>query len=210
MANGESPVKPQEIGNFDGGRRKDVPPDDEVSVSVEQVSAGDPRAGLLALYDAALPQVYGYLLHRCRRTALAEDLTAETFLAAVDAVRKDHPPPMTTGWLIGVARHKLVDHWRRLAREERSLAAVASDPSQHLAGEDPWEQKLDSLRAHETLQALAPQHRAALTLRYLDDLPVAEVASALDRTLHATEALLVRARTAFRDQYNEGEEAGRD
>ena len=51
-------------------------------------------------------------------------------------------------------------------------------------------------------------HRAALTLRYLDGLPVPEVASHLDRTVHATEALLVRARAAFRRIY-EGEEGSR-
>jgi RNA polymerase sigma-70 factor (ECF subfamily) len=181
-------------------------------VSVEQMQAGDPRAGLLALYDAALPQVYGYLLRRCGRTALAEDLTADTFLAAVDAVRLDTAPSLSTGWLIGIARHKLVDHWRRLAREERSLTAVAGDPTRDQAS-DPWDATLDSLLAQETLQALAPQHRVALTLRYLDDMAVSDVAHAMDRTLHATEALLVRARTAFRTTYNEradGEEAGRD
>lgn len=36
---------------------------------------------------------------------------------------------------------------------------------------------------------LGPHHRAALTLRYLDDLPVPEVASCLGRSLHATETL---------------------
>jgi RNA polymerase sigma-70 factor (ECF subfamily) len=188
-------------------------PDDGEGVSVDQVAAGDPRTSLLALYDTALPQVYGYLLHRCGRTALAEDLTAETFLAAVDAVRLERPPPISTAWLIGVARHKLVDHWRRQAREERSLSAVADDPTQgSAAADDPWDAKLDSLRAHETLESLAPQHRAALTLRYLDDLPVTDVAQALQRTLHATEALLVRARTAFRRAYSDpsGEGAGRD
>jgi RNA polymerase sigma-70 factor (ECF subfamily) len=186
-------------------------------VSVEQAPTGDPGPALLALYDTALPQVYGYLLHRCGRTALAEDLTAETFLAAVDAVRSDRPPPASTlsvGWLIGIARHKLVDHWRRLAREERSLSAVADDPTIGPATVDPWDAQLDALRAHDTLSELAPQHRAALTLRYLDDLPVAEVARVLDRTLHATEALLVRARQAFRTAYadcgpsDQGKEAG--
>ena len=63
------------------------------------------------------------------------------------------------------------------------------------------------LRARATLDRLAPHHRAALTLRYLDDLPVPEVAALLDRTLHATEALLVRARAAFRRAYT-GEEDG--
>jgi RNA polymerase sigma-70 factor (ECF subfamily) len=45
-------------------------------------------------------------------------------------------------------------------------------------------------------------------LRYLDGLPVPEVARHLDRTVHATEALLVRARAAFRRIY-EGEEGSR-
>ncbi|MFI5267603.1 MAG: hypothetical protein ACHQ7M_09535 [Chloroflexota bacterium] len=43
--------------------------------------------------------------------------------------------------------------------------------------------------------------------RYLDDLPVAQVADLLDRTVHATEAWLVRARTAFRQAYSQ-EESG--
>lgn len=175
----------------------------------EQPAAGhDPGTRLLALYEAALPQVYGYLLSRCGRRALAEDLTAETFLAAVDAVhgagRGGAGPPVTTAWLIGVARHKLVDHWRARAREERGLRAVAD-----LAGEpagaagasavdDPWDARLDAMRARDTMDHLVPQHRAALTLRYLDDLPVAQVADLLGRTTHATEALLVRARAAFR------------
>jgi len=46
-----------------------------------------------------------------------------------------------------------------------------------------------------------PVHRTALTMRYLDGLPVPEVAALLDRTVHATEALLVRARLAFRRAY---------
>lgn len=158
----------------------------------EQPAAG---TDLLALYDEALPQVYGYLLSRCGQKALAEDLTAETFLAAVDTVRRGQP--VTVGWLIGVARHKLVDHWRRLAREERSLALVPAEP------EPPWEDGvLDAVTARAALERLGPHHRLALTLRYLDGLPVPEVARLLDRTLHATEALLVRARAAFRRAYD--------
>jgi hypothetical protein len=42
-------------------------------------------------------------------------------------------------------------------------------------------------------RGLAPQRGAVLTLRYPDDLPVPQVAALLDRTVHATEALRVRA-----------------
>ncbi|MDT9151321.1 sigma-70 region 4 domain-containing protein, partial [Escherichia coli] len=47
------------------------------------------------------------------------------------------------------------------------------------------------------LRALKPQHRVALLLRYVDDLPVAEVARLLGKSVRATESLLVRARSAL-------------
>lgn len=161
--------------------------------------AGDAAAALLGMYDRALPQVYGYLVARCHDVPVAEDLTAETFLAAVVAVRKGAVPDMTVAWLIGVARHKLVDHWRRLAREERGLRLVDDDD----LTEDPWAERIDAGRAHDVLGQLGEHHRSALTLRYLDGLAVAEVAGHLGRTLHATEALLVRARLAFRAAYGD-------
>jgi len=166
-------------------------------VSGRPSGVADPGAGLLALYDEALPQVYGYLLSRCGQRTLAEDLTAETFLAAVDAVRRVPPAAVSVPWLVGVARHKLVDHWRRQAREERSLTLVGVAEQA-----DPWDCLLDAVTAREVLARLGPHHRLALTLRYLDGLPVPEVARLLERTVHATEALLVRARAAFRRAYD--------
>jgi RNA polymerase sigma-70 factor (ECF subfamily) len=167
----------------------------------------DPGSSLLALYDEALPCVYGYLLSRCGRAVLAEDLCAQTFLAAVGAVRKADSAPLSVAWLIGVARHKLVDHWRAQSREERGLTLIGD--GSEAEGDDPWDAQLDAMRAQETLGKLSPPHRAALMLRYLDDLPVPEVAAHLERTLHATEGLLVRARRAFRRVY-EAEETGDD
>jgi RNA polymerase sigma-70 factor (ECF subfamily) len=103
--------------------------------------------------------------------------------------------------LIGIARHKLVDHWRRVERDERRLQAVADEPTGDRTEDDPWDAHLDVLAAHDALEQLGAHHRAALTLRYLDGLSVPEVAGVLGRTVHATEALLVRARRAFRDVY---------
>jgi RNA polymerase sigma-70 factor, ECF subfamily len=144
---------------------------------------------VLAIYRVALPRVYGYLLPRCGSAALAEDLTSETFLAAVDASRRGDPTEVSTAWLVGVARHKLVDHWRRLGREQRGLAAVDASAAE---------------AAYAALAQLPVPQRAALTLRYLDGLPVADVAAHLGRTLHGTETLLARARAALRRQYREG------
>jgi RNA polymerase sigma-70 factor, ECF subfamily len=58
----------------------------------------------------------------------------------------------------------------------------------------------------DVLRSLGEHHRLALTLRYVDGLPVRQVALLLDRTVRATEALLVRARSAFRRSYEAGED----
>jgi RNA polymerase sigma-70 factor (ECF subfamily) len=165
--------------------------------------AGDRGAALLALYDDAVGEVYGYLLARCRNRTVAEDVTSDVFMGAVDAITRGNVHDVTTGWLIGIARHKLVDHWRRVERDQRRLSAVAEEPSTGPEGDDPWDAHLDVLAARDALEQLGAHHRSALTLRYLDGLSVPEVAVVLDRTVHATEALLVRAKRAFRDVYEE-------
>jgi RNA polymerase sigma-70 factor (ECF subfamily) len=165
---------------------------------------GEAEAGqsLLAIYDRALPQIYGYLLDRCRDVATAEDLTSETFLAAVAASTRPAGAPASIAWMVGIARHKLVDHWRRVARDERLLAQVAEDTE---TSHNPWDARLDDMHAGDVLAQLGGHHRAALTLRYVDGLGVPEVAEVLGRTVHATEALLVRARAAYRRIYESGE-----
>ena len=161
---------------------------------------------LIGLYERALPMVYGYLLDRCADVATAEDLTSETFLAAARAAADAaQPVEVSIPWIFGVARHKLVDHWRRRGRDERlhdELALLQSDV------DDPWDQHVDAITAARVLGGLGGHHRSALTLRYVDGLSVPEVAEVLGRTVHATEALLVRARVAFRRDYERGEGHG--
>jgi RNA polymerase sigma-70 factor, ECF subfamily len=173
-------------------------------VGSEEVPDTGPVA---AIYHRALPHVYGYLLSRCGDVSLAEDLAAETFMAAVAAAGKPDAPSMTVGWLVGVARHKLADHWRRGIREERSHAAAAAGAGDAL--DDPWDEWLDAEAAYAALRCLPVPQRAALTLRYLDVLPVAEVAAHLGRSVRATETLLVRSRAALRTVYQGAGQEGR-
>src|SRR2546421_9655546 len=86
-------AKPWEM--FPATRRSLVPPSDVRGV-MPSPAAGRGKQ-VLALYDRALPEVYGYLLHRCGDTTVAEDLTSETFLAAV---RADDAAPVSVPWLI--------------------------------------------------------------------------------------------------------------
>ncbi|MET0703088.1 MAG: sigma-70 family RNA polymerase sigma factor [Mycobacterium sp.] len=156
---------------------------------------------LLTLYDEALPVVYGYFIRRCGDRGTAEDLTSDTFLAAMDAARRHDPPRITLPWLVGVARHKLADHYRR--RHDRFTTPVAEPPEPEVA-EGNWDAELDRIVAESVLARLSEPHRVVLALRYMDDRSVPECAELIGRTVHATEALLVRARRAFKQQYPEG------
>ena len=92
----------------------------------------------------------------------------------------------------------IVRRWQTLFQREARHAEPTPDAV------DDWDVRLDQMQAHATLARLGGHHRSALTLRYLDGLPVREVAACLGRTEGATEVLLVRAKAAFRARYENG------
>ena len=151
------------------------------------------------IFDDALGVVYGYLARRCGSTDLAQELTATTFTRATAAAARGTVDEVTVAWLITIARNLLVDHWRREAVAKRALELA--EERELLA--DPWIEVIDAERCRALLAELRPEHRTALSLRYLDDLPVSEVASLMDRSVRATESLLVRARGALRRRYED-------
>ena len=155
---------------------------------------------LLAVLEAELGNVYVFILRRCGDPALAEDLTSDVILRAVRETKRARSV-VTPAWLTTVARNRLVDHWRSTAREDRRLRLAWSNPDA-----DEWSDDgtpLEPEVVNRAMRRLAPDHQAVLSLRYLDDLPVPEVAAALGRSVRATESLLARARRAFRTSYLE-------
>ena len=98
-------------------------------------------------------------------------------------------------WVMGVARHKLVDHYRRTARAERHLALMWSDTAETL--ENDLLDVRDPARALELLHNLSAEHRLVLILKYVDELSAQEISSMLNRSLDATNSLLSRARRAL-------------
>ena len=96
------------------------------------VAVGQPPvlspAAFAEFYDRATPEVFRYLARSVLgNRAIAEDLTQETFVAVVVAAKDGRPESLTMPWVMGVARHKLVDHYRRVARDERHLALAWAD-----------------------------------------------------------------------------------
>jgi len=170
---------------------------------VEEAGALDPDpCAFGAFYEDALPRVYGYFLHRCGGSVpLAEDLTQETFLAAVAELRKGRRVEAPIRWIYGIARHKLLDHYRRQEREERAPALAGYTALGELARDDDARDARD--RAVAALAAVAASQRAALVLCYLDGFSVQEIAAALGKSTVAVHSLLERGRASFKSAYLE-------
>jgi RNA polymerase sigma-70 factor, ECF subfamily len=180
---------------------------DELAPAGHDASTAEAR--FWQLYATSLPHVYGFLLRRCDRQT-AEDLTQEVYVDLVRRVRRgDEPSGFTTGWLITVARSRLVDHMRAQQRRERklSLAWSAAETSEH-KGIVIDEASVDMGAATErALGELAEVERCALVLHHLDGLSVADVAESIGRSQRATESLLARARRKFRASFEETADA---
>jgi RNA polymerase sigma-70 factor (ECF subfamily) len=157
-----------------------------------------------AWYRDALPRVYAYLYSRCGADAgLAEDLTQQAF---VEAVR--HPDGWNgradlVTWIVAIGRNKLVDHFRRVGRDEQRRSELV-ERAELSAGASFTGTDIDIERALDLLPA---DQRLALVLRAADGLPVREVANILGRSEDATESLIRRARVAFRRAYDGAEDA---
>jgi RNA polymerase sigma-70 factor, ECF subfamily len=154
-----------------------------------------------AFYDDVLPRIYGYFLRRCGGSVmLAEDLTQDTFLAAVAELAKERRVTAPMAWIHGIARHKLLDHYRREQRDDRplELASESGEVGEELIVADQAEARE---RAMAALAAVAASQRAALVLCYLDGYSVPEAARLLGKSSEAVESLLARGRRSFKRAY---------
>ena len=157
-------------------------------------------------YQRTFREVYRYVYRAVLGDRLlAEDLTQETFASVVGAVRDGRAEVNSIPWMIGVARHKVFDHYRKAAGEQRRMEHVWASASNlddvHVEDLD----RDDPARLLDILRDVSPAHRVVLVLRFVDDLTVGEIARLIGRSTHATESLLVRARRELVHTYRGAE-----
>jgi RNA polymerase sigma-70 factor (ECF subfamily) len=169
-----------------------------MAMTVQRSPAAPACSVIAAMYETHRHGVLRYLCKRCGDRGVAEELAAETFACAFASLLRHPAPAAPLPWLLGIATHKLIDHWRRDERDGRTV----------LAAIDQWHESCRPRSSHteaddlrRVLEKLEPHHREALVLRYCDELSVTEMAQQLHRSVHSTESLLARARCAFRKNY---------
>ena len=150
------------------------------------------------VYDAHVETVYRYVHRRCQDHSLAEDVTQDTFIAAIR--NTDDPATITIAWLITVARNRLFDVLRRQTKYEEKLQLVANNTSR------PDEIDIaERLRVEAALGVLPVHYRLVLTLHYINGMTVPAIADELDQSLKSIEGLVTRARKELSAVLDEAE-----
>lgn len=142
------------------------------------------------LYDHYVQPVYAYLYSRVGSAPEAEDITAQTFLAALEGINRYHDQGYFAAWLFSIAHHKMVEYFRKQHRQLPLLAA-----EQVPAAVDTLQQMITSERSaalQQLIKDLPEEERELIRLRYVADLHFSEIAALLGRTEESTKKTLYR------------------
>ena len=139
------------------------------------------------------------------RAELVEDLTQEILFAAWQALPNFRGDGSLRSWVMGIARHKLEDYYRKKIREMEISEEDESPMEQTIA--PGLDQHLDSTtrreRVQKTLALLPEPYALALIWKYRDEKSVREMAKLTGKTEKAMERLLARARKDFKRRWSD-------
>jgi RNA polymerase sigma factor (sigma-70 family) len=161
---------------------------------VVRCQLGEPDA-----FDALIGQWQGPLWRYVRRMAgrddIAQDLLQDVWIRVIRGIARLRDGSRLRGWLFGIARRVLMD---RLRREYAAPGLADLDPADLAAEPDPADSEADLAAMENALDSLPTIEREVLTLFYLRDLSLAELADALSVPIGTVKSRLFRARKLLR------------
>lgn len=152
--------------------------------------------------------IFTYLWRMTGDEQAAHDLTQETFLRAWRHFARVRDYERPGGWLFRVATHLALNHLRGRSTVLGSALSLNGPISAQTGVSSPASPDLsasiaDADSVRRALMAIPSRHRAALVLREVYGLSCEEVAVALGVSPGAAKTLLWRARSDFRERYQE-------
>ena len=156
--------------------------------------------------------IFSLLFRMVRDRELAEDLSQETFVKALNAIDSYRPEYKFSSWIFKIANNAAIDHLRRRELDTLSLEgsphAETPEAVQATALQlgDRAENALDIVEAkelgatiEEAIGRLRPEYRSCILLRHVEGLAYEEIAQTLDLPLGTVKTYIHRARNELRE-----------
>jgi len=158
--------------------------------------------GFGALYDRHFPRIYRFVFSRVRDQSAAEDITSEVFFKALRNIKRYESTGPFSAWLYQIALNAVTDHYRaRRGDVELEAATDVAQPGPSTA-EEAIRRDL-SRRIWERVDRLPKHQRAAMILKFGEDLKISEIAVILGKSSGAVKLLLHRATERLRGEMAE-------
>lgn len=159
-----------------------------VQLAIERNSAA-----FADLYDRHVVRVYRHIYYMVTDAREAEDLTAQTFLKAWEAVDryKERGAPFVA-WLLRIAHNLTVSHLRS-KRDHNVLEDTYIDHKVYRNPEQALDQSSDETSVREAVLKLRDEQRQVIMLRFVEELDYREVAAVIGKSVPAVRVIQHRA-----------------
>jgi len=148
--------------------------------------------------------VYPFVCRRLPHAQIAEDLMQEILISAWQNLGKFRGDAGLRAWILGIARHKIHDYYRKRFREVQIEENDSkTEPAARLRMQKTLATAAEGERVEQTLAQLPESYGLALIWRYRDGKSLREMAEVTGKTEKAMERLLARARDAFKKRWND-------
>ena len=189
---------PEEATRADAGPQKGSV--EEVRQLVDRAQQGD-RAALEELYLLYFDRIYSYLHMSVGNRHDAEDLTTQTFMKMLESIKRFRwQSAPFSAWLFRIAHNLAMDHFRASRRwqpeEEVPEPVGDTEPSAEAAAF----QSIGRQSMLDLIENLSQEQKQVLTLKFVFNLPNAEVATILGKTEGAIKSLQHRALVSLQKQ----------
>ncbi|HEX6034159.1 MAG TPA: RNA polymerase sigma factor [Anaerolineales bacterium] len=151
------------------------------------------------LYRRHLTRVYRYHAAHVGNAKDAEDLTSQTFIAALEGIHSFRGTGSFAAWILGIASRKRLMFFRG-SRSEISLDAALEYPSPDLPTDKAAARRLQLDSVSRALRQISPDRAEALILTYFGGLSNAEIGHVLNKSESAVKMLISRGLQDLRER----------
>jgi RNA polymerase sigma-70 factor (ECF subfamily) len=178
-------------------RRSTSQADDEVLIS--RAVEGE-RDAFGQLYERYALRVFRHVYFLTGDVQLSEDITAQTFLNALEAMpRYQMRGAPFVAWLLRIASNLVINHRKSLKNNNSYLPETIEAEEAQYSPEKCTEAKVDSERVWEMVRRLPYDQRQVVVMRFIDGLGYPEIAIVLNKSIGAVRVIQFRALSNLRD-----------
>ncbi|MDB4984048.1 MAG: polymerase sigma factor, sigma-70 family [Patescibacteria group bacterium] len=148
----------------------------------------------MEMYDGFSDEIFRFVLSQTRNRDRALDITQETFIKTWDYLRNDNEIERARPFLYKTARNLIIDHSRK--KSFTSLDAMLDADIPHEIADTHTEdhaEEIDRKAAIEQLKTLAPDQFEILSMRFIQELTISEIAAILNQNENAVSVRIHRA-----------------